>query len=61
MPEKEKECNICHAIVSEYVDGRMKGRSQWAWMCMKCWAKYGIGTFGTGFAQRYIEGKKVEG
>lgn len=37
-----------------YVDGRIRGQaSRWANMCEECWKAFGIGVFGTGFAQKF--------
>jgi hypothetical protein len=53
-------------IEDEFVDGRMRGRSQWAMFTPMSWRALGIGTLGLGYGQRYKKQKdgrwiKVEG
>ena len=50
-------CDLCE-VARALVDGRMAGRSTWAYMCDDCWQLYGCGKLGTGFGQKLIERKK---
>lgn len=55
-------CNLCKEICSNYyIDGKTK-IGPWAYMCLSCFKKYGVG-LGIGKGQKYdtITGKKVEG
>ena len=50
----KKECDFCGVTESEFfVDGIVKGRSSWAFMCSDCWLKYSTGQLGTGYGQQY--------
>jgi len=50
----EKKCDLCGTTESDYfVDGRMSGRSCWAFMCALCWGVRGAGKLGTGCGQKY--------
>jgi hypothetical protein len=56
-------CDICSTDMSPgkvefFIDGRTV-HGDWALMCPKCWALYGIEHFGTGAGQMY-EGKTIE-
>jgi hypothetical protein len=53
-------------ISDEFIDGRMRGRSQWAMFAPMSWRTMGIGILGLGYGQRYRKQKdgrwvKVEG
>ena len=55
-------CNLCREICSNYyIDGKTK-IGPWAYMCLSCFKKYGVG-LGVGKGQKYdaTTGKKVEG
>lgn len=47
------QCDICGNETAKY-DGRIAGRSSWAYMCEVCWACYGNGRLGTGYGQRLV-------
>jgi len=51
--EISESCNLCgEVIVKEFVDGRIKQELAWAYMCLACHAKHGVG-IGTGLGQVY--------
>ena len=55
---KTECCNICKDGLDRFinkmwfVDGRIKGRTQWALMCPECFEHYGVG-LGVGKGQKY--------
>jgi hypothetical protein len=52
---EKKSCNLCgREDLLLYVDGKRRGTTQWADMCMPCWRADGIGKLGTGLGQKYI-------
>jgi cytochrome c553 len=67
-------CQLCDCDVSDpaanirperqnkIVDGRLRTRSSWAWMCVPCHEAQGVG-LGTGRGQLYdtLTGRKLEG
>lgn len=49
------ECQLCNApITSVFVDGRIQGVSQWAFMCPLCHSTDGVG-LGVGLGQKYVK------
>jgi hypothetical protein len=53
-------------ISDEFVDGRMRDRTQWAMFAPQSWRAMGVGALGTGFGQKYRKQRngrwlKVEG
>jgi hypothetical protein len=54
-----KACNICHKPLTDVViDGRLKGRTSWGWMCSECWKLHGVGQLGLGHGQKYVRTPK---
>lgn len=49
-------CDLCPTIpgTPAKYDGKMKGRSSWAYMCQKHWDSDGIGELGTGRGQELV-------
>ena len=47
---KLPKCDFC-SYLAQY-DGRIDGRSSWAYMCPTCWIIHGCGELGTGSGQR---------
>lgn len=50
-----KKCNNCGYDLRHYgtyYDGRIKGHTMWAWLCLECWQIIGAG-LGTGVGQEY--------
>ena len=40
-------------ITFEFIDGRVRNRTCWAYMTPKSWAQYGCKVLGQGYGQRY--------
>lgn len=55
-------CNICDESIPDeeyFIDGRIRGVTSWAIMCVNCHAKHGAG-LGTGYGQLYDVKTKVK-
>lgn len=60
-----ENCDLCKDTLRRFdtfYDGRLQGRSQWAWLCAECWQQYGAG-LGTGTGQEYdsTSNEKIRG
>lgn len=48
-----QKCDLCDTPnLQTYVDGKTR-IGPWAYMCLKCWRRVGVGTLGTGLGQQY--------
>ncbi len=59
--EMEKECDICHCLITGelYYAQRRDRPLEWATMCSKCFGKHGI-RLGVGYGQKYVQAKDGE-
>ena len=58
----QTHCDICEENLRQsdtFYDGKIRGRSFWALMCLECWQLYGAG-IGTGIGQEYNSADNVK-